>query len=104
MVMTCVRIPGGIMCMGGPDRKIRDQHGKEYTFEDHRQFGPLVLGKNGEVLDDQPGERASFWRAHRWWIEQGENVDVDGFCVWAEPAPTHKVEHIAGSNYRLVPL
>lgn len=84
--------------MGGPDRKIRDESGKQIIFEDHPQFGPAVLGKNGNPLEKQPGERDSFWRVWQWWAAAGKVIDADGFCVWAKP-PEPKLTHLGGRHY-----
>lgn len=103
--MTCIRIPNGFICVNNsPDRKIRDQVGVQFTFEDHPQFGPFVLDKRGDPKSKQPGERASFWKVYQWWAEQGKTVGDDGFCVWKEPAPTYRIEHIVGRHYIIVPL
>lgn len=87
--------------MGGPDRKIRDQAGKGFTFEDHPRFGPFVLNKRGDPKPKQPGQRASFWRVYAWWCEQGKTIDADGFCVWIEP-PKPKLIHLGGRHYKAV--
>jgi hypothetical protein len=86
---------------GGPDRKIRDEAGTEFTFEDHPMFGPSVLDRHGMPKARQPGERASFWRVYQWWCDQGRPVDSDGLCAWKAPTPP-KMIHIGGNHYRLV--
>jgi hypothetical protein len=87
--------------MGGPDRKIRDEDGVQFTFEAHPQFGPIVLNRRGDPLEKQPGARASFWRVWLWWSEQGKAIDAEGFCVWAKP-PEPKLIHLGGRHYKVV--
>lgn len=90
--------------MGGPDRKIRDHDGKEFMFEDHPRFGPILLNKRGDPVRNQPGEKSSFWSVYGWWCEQDKKIDADGFCIWSEPAPTHKIEYIVGRHFKLVKI
>lgn len=62
---------------------ITDARGKEWRFEDSDQFGPSIINKRGDILDQQPGERSAFWAAHWEWRKQGRQMAEDGVtCVW----------------------
>jgi hypothetical protein len=58
-----------------------------YRFEDSDMFGPVLIDKDGEPKDEQPGQRSPFWRAHALWRHQGRKVDGET-CLWHEPRPT----------------
>lgn len=60
---------------------------KRYRFEDSDRFGPYIVGRRGQILDEQPSEHDPFWRAHFLWRKQGRIVER-GVCVWREPKPT----------------
>ena len=87
--------------MGGPDRKIVDEAGKEIAFEDHPRFGPMTIDKRGDIHHNQPGERASFWRVYAWWCEQGKIIDAAGLCTWVKP-PEQKMVHLGGRHWKAV--
>ena len=83
---------------GGQNRKIRDATGKEWKFEMHPRFGPAVLDRRGEPVDDQPGPLSPFWAAVTLWAQQGGVIGADGFCAW-QPEPEPDVVHLGGRNY-----
>jgi len=66
---------------------ITDENGKQYCFEDSDCFGPSLLGKKGDPLSKQPGERSPFWRAHSLWVRQGRRLEDGKNCIWDEPKP-----------------
>lgn len=76
---------------------------REWRFEDSDQFGPALIKKNGDLLENPyPGERSPFWRAHRIWRRQGRRVGEDGIrCIWAEPKPTI-IKKMHGRNYEII--
>jgi hypothetical protein len=97
--LTCKRIGNAIVCGHfEPDRKIRDQSGAQFTFEDNPRFGPFITNTDGSIKDKQPGTRASFWTVYQWWLEQGKAIDDDGFCMWTAP-PVKKLVWLGGRNY-----
>ncbi len=62
---------------------------KTYRFEDSERFGPALLRKNGELLDNPyPGERSPFWKAHRAWLKQGRRTKDGSICIFDPPKPT----------------
>jgi hypothetical protein len=88
---------------GGPDRKITDADGKAWTFEDHPQFGPIVLNARGDPAASQPGSRSAFWPAWKAWSDGGKRLQADcATCIW-EPAQPDRVQlvHLGGRNYAL---
>lgn len=85
---------------GGPDRKIRDAVGKEWKFEMHPRFGPIVLDRRGDTAADQPGARSPFWVAVQLWAKRGAAIGPDGLCTWA-PEPEPELVHLGGRNYAL---
>lgn len=68
--------------LGGPTKRIRIGS-RTYEFEDHPEFGPTPLRKNGDVRD--LGHRHRFWLAVTQWYLAGKVIDADGYCTWAEP-------------------
>lgn len=74
------------LSLGGPTRAIEDLRGKVWLFEDHPNFGPIVLKPNEDPATDQPGEGSYFWPAHEAWAKQGKRLDgVSGkhpLCKW----------------------
>lgn len=98
--MSCIRISRGIVCTGGPQRKIVDENGKQWDFEMHHYSGPIPTNAQGDSIKE-PGPKSSFWRVVTWWAQQGQKVGDDGLCVWKKP-PQPKVEHIIGRHYRIV--
>jgi hypothetical protein len=86
---------------GGQDRRITDEAGKSWLFEDHPRFGPIVLNRRGEPASTQPGSRSPFWTAWQWWNQGGKKLNADGItCVWEKPAEPELV-HLGGRNYAL---
>lgn len=83
--------------LGGPVYAI---DGIRFEWSDH--FGPAVVGKNGEILDRQPGPRSRFWLAVTWWAQQGKRFTDDGQCLYDQPAAPRLVQ-LAGRNYVEVP-
>lgn len=92
------------LLVGGPDRMIKDESGDIIKFEEHPYCGPVALNKKGDPLENQPGGKASFWRVHHWWVDQGKKIDAEGFCVWEKPKPTHKKVHMGGRHWMLVAI
>jgi len=90
--------------MGGPDRMLIDGTGKKWLFEDHPYCGPVVLGKNGNPLENQPPESSSFWVAVQHWYDQGKRTHPPlcgkTWCIWDKPT-MKKMRHIGGGNYVL---
>lgn len=86
---------------GGPDRRIVALDGRVYTFEDHPYCGPAVLGKRGDILENQPGPRSKFWPAVKAWRAQGRRLCGCSFCLW-HPEPTDVTRHLGGRNYQVV--
>lgn len=89
---------------GGPDRVLYIK-GKKFLFEDHPYCGPIVLGKNGDPLTNQPPESSPFWDAVSYWYQQGKQIKEAKpdapWCVWEKPT-IQKMRHIGGNNYQLV--
>jgi hypothetical protein len=72
---------------GGP--YVISADGKAWRFEDSDMFGPVLVSRDGRILDRQPGEKSTFWRPHRSWVRQGRRVQADGVtCIWDEPRPS----------------
>lgn len=91
--------------MGGPDRTILDARGRKWTFEDHPQCGPVVIGKRGDPLENQPPESSPFWEAVNNWYSQGKRtrkpVAGETWCVWDRPTMP-KMRHMGGRHYMLI--
>lgn len=93
-----------IICLllGGPERRIRDERGRTWLFEDHSYCGPAVIGRrSGDPISKQPSERSPFWRAVSLWARQGKRVRGD-VAVWHEPPPL-RVKHVGGQDYLVLP-
>ena len=75
--------------MGGPDRVILDARGRRWLFEDHPHCGPVVIGKKGDPLENQPPENSPFWEAVDHWYSQGKRIKEPiagkAWCVWDRP-------------------
>lgn len=71
-------------------------------FEWSERFSPAVVGKSGNILDKQPGERARFWKSVGYWRDQGERVTGDGVCIYETP-PEPVFVRLAGRNFAEVP-
>lgn len=77
------REPGLCLDSWGAGPFMIEIGGKKFTFEDSDRFGPLLLGKRGEPLADQPGERNKFWKAYTPWRNQGRRLAEDGkTCIY----------------------
>lgn len=91
--------------VGGPDRVIVDRLNKRWIFEDHPYCGPVVIGKNGDPLENQPPESSPFWEAVQCWYDQGKRthqpVPKEMWCVWDKPT-MQKMRHLGGAHYMLV--
>lgn len=85
--MTCVRLGpalgNGILCFQ-PDYRIVDRTGKVWHFEFHKFCGPSVLGRKGDPLKNQPGEKSPFWDAITAWIQQGQRAEEGKGGLWAK--------------------
>ena len=104
--MACERwIIGGrpaLVMVGGPDLKIR-AGGKEFCFEMHDYCGPLMIGKRGDPIQTLPPQKSPFWDALHWWIKQGKQVGVDGYCIFKwEMKPVNIVKHLGGRHYKVL--
>ena len=103
--MNCERIKIGdsvaIVTMGGPEYKIR-AGGREFLFELHSYFGPIVLGKRGQEIAI-PKEKSPFWDAFHWWVKQGKQVGADGYCIFKwEMQPVNIIKHLGGRHYKVL--
>lgn len=102
--MTCKQfIMGnavGVVCVGGPDRKIR-VGSQVITFEDHELHGPTPLKKNGDVRE--LGPRHQFWTAVSRWYEDGKKIDADGLCEWT-PEPEIDLSKYVRVGRNLIPI
>ena len=65
--MPCHRIPGGVVCTS-PEYEVAAS-GRRWRFE-LTYFGPVVLRRDGQPRERQPGERSPFWPAFAAWNEQ----------------------------------
>ena len=91
--------------VGGPDRVIVDRLNKKWLFEDHPYCGPVVIGKNGDPLANQPPESSPFWEAVQCWYDQGKRTRPpllkETWCIWDKPT-MQKMRHLGGVHYMLV--
>lgn len=73
---------------GGPTRFIYGG-GRMWRFEDHPNFGPMLLNRFDDPLDTQPNEKSPFWWAWEHWRDQGKRIDSSNpkhvLCVWDNP-------------------
>lgn len=83
--------------MGGTNRKILDQTGKEWLFEDHPYYGPVVLNGKGDPIKKEPDPKSLFWKCVNQWYAQGKKIE-DGLCLWT-PEKKMKFKHIVGKRY-----
>jgi hypothetical protein len=74
--------------------------GKRVRFEEsgYGYGGPIVVGKRGQDLKNQPGERHPFWTAYGAWCKGGKRVRDGNVCVYEIPKPPRKVKLWRG-NY-----
>ena len=56
------------LSLGGEIHEIQIV-GHTWRFEDHPVFGPLVLGRQDQILAKQPGPRSPFWPAFERWSQ-----------------------------------
>jgi hypothetical protein len=92
-VSACLRIPNGILTVGGSDFAIMVRD-RRWVFEWNEYLGPMLLGARGQPLAFQPGYALE---AISLWAQQGKIVS-DGLCVWAkEPEPI--LLHVAGRHW-----
>jgi hypothetical protein len=80
--------------------------GKVFRFDFSDRFGPLVLAKNGSLLERQPGPRSPFWAAIDAWVRQGKQIGDDGICIWRDDngwlvPDGYKIVAIGGSHFVL---
>lgn len=84
--MTCIRmgpsLGHAILCYQ-PEYRLKDASGKVWIFEFHKYCGPSVLGKRGELLRRQPGERSPFWDPFQKWFDQGQRHKIENGVAWA---------------------
>jgi len=88
---------------GGSDVSIIDRHARKWRFEDHPYCGPIVIGKNGSPLENQPPESSPFWEAVNCWYQQGkatEQICGESFAKCIKPTMP-KMIHLGGNHYKL---
>lgn len=56
--MTCIPIPRGFVCVAPRVVEI-----ERWLVEVHPYCGPILVGKRGDPLKNQPGPRSRFWDA-----------------------------------------
>lgn len=73
--------------------------GRLFRFEFSKMFGPMMLGKRGQLLESRPPIRSPFWRALELWCKQGYRVEA-GRCVYdVPPPPSTRFVRIAGRHW-----
>ena len=97
------RFGGGFVDSWGAGPFIILDGAREWRFEFSDRFGPVLVGKDGEPLNQQPvSERNPFWLPFNAWLAQGKRTTDDGkFAIWDRPIAT-KVKHVSGRNYVIV--
>jgi len=65
--MCCIGCGGFRLSLVGPEHVVVDSDGRQWLFEQHHYFGPIVLRKDGEPKSRQPGSRSKFWPAWQAW-------------------------------------
>lgn len=74
--MTCIRIPGGIVCVGsGPNDVDLKPFGSDVRMDFDKRFGPLFYRKNGREIAN-PSQRT--WAAFFAWQEEVATANADG--------------------------
>lgn len=58
---------------GGQEHVVTDVHGQPWRFEMHHFCGPIVLRKDGQPKERQPGSRSPFWPAFDAWHNARKN-------------------------------
>lgn len=69
--MTCLRLPGAVVCLAGPVHEIEDSYGKPWRFE-MTYFGPVVIRKDGDPVKTQPPYGSRFWPAFEKWLKENK--------------------------------
>ena len=72
--MTCHRIPGAIICMGGPTIKLGI-----WLFEMHPYCGPMRLNK--DMSGSKADFPAGFWPIFEKWQKAGQRIGEDGYGI-----------------------
>lgn len=59
--------------------------GKRFRFEDSDRFGPMLVDRNGDPLENYcPSSGSPFWYGHKRWV-QARRIGGDGMsCLWDE--------------------
>lgn len=75
--MTCVRFPGGILCLANESEPFF-YRGKRFVMNE--QFGPIAVNRHGDPLDAQPSGRV-LQDAYEHWLavyqqERGRYADT----------------------------
>ena len=65
--MTCIPIPRGYLCVAPRVVEI-----ERWLVEVHPHCGPILVGKRGDPLKNQPGPRSRFWDAFERWERRSE--------------------------------
>lgn len=77
---STIRIPNGIVTVGGPTLRMPVGNGRVIAFEMHRYFGPMPMTKTGEEMIRPP---MLFYSAYELWDNGGRMVDGD-LCIVPE--------------------
>lgn len=104
MTIAAARISRGHICSFSDQRDYQIAlNGEIFRFEFSDQFGPVVLGKRGELLEAQPRPSHMFWKATSEWLLQGKRVCPCGMCIWRPDrvfnASDFVLVHKGGRNY-----
>lgn len=68
--MTCIRIPGGILCVSDAVVDLTP-YGSAVTCEYHRRFGPRFETRQGREIVN-PSKRT--WTAYEAWLAEFKKV------------------------------
>lgn len=74
--MTCTPFRvgdiAGIVCGGDPQHEVFDGR-RTWRWQEGHYGGPLLVDRNGRVLDRQPGPRSRFWDVwETYWQERND--------------------------------
>lgn len=84
----CVRVPALSAIVTVSDYvKLPVPIGAFHGFDWHDYCGPVFVGKRGNPLAQQPGERHPVWDIFEQWMRHGKRVDGRGFAVLTPAAP-----------------
>lgn len=74
-----------VICMlfGGPTRYIHVRS-KVVIFEDHPRIGPVLVGKGGDPLVNQPLDTSPFWPAYEAWAIGGKVTETVNDKTWCK--------------------